>query len=199
MDAPPNRAAHNADRTLVERALAGNEVARAELTRRAACIEGVVAHRNRRLGHPLPEQELADVCQDALEVFWRRLDTFEGRAAIETWIYRIACNVHLATLRRHARNRLQRLPEEGLSAPRPVQAAEELGALHRGLARLASEDEELLRMRHYDALSFVEIAGRLGLSPSGIKHRYRLALERLRQAMRESQLAAEPSSDGLLG
>lgn len=175
--------AHARDLALVRRALAGDELAREELTRRVACIPRIIAHRNQKLGAGLPSQELEDVSSDTLEVFWRRLPSFEGRAALETWIFRIACNVHLSALRKHDHHKTQDLPDEGLPDPTPISRAEEHSALHRGLSKLSPEDEQLLRLRHYESQSFVAIARELGLSPSGTKHRYRVALERLRSAM----------------
>ena len=48
-------------------------------------------------------QEAEDVVQDTLLAAWRGLGTFEGRASVRTWLYRIATNRCLNALRSASR------------------------------------------------------------------------------------------------
>ena len=45
-------------------------------------------------------QDAEDMVQETLMAAWRGLDTFEGRATVRTWLYRIATNACLGVLRR---------------------------------------------------------------------------------------------------
>ncbi|WP_344291917.1 RNA polymerase subunit sigma-70 [Streptomyces synnematoformans] len=56
--------------------------------------------------------ESEDLVQETFLKAWRRRETYEGRAAVRAWLYRIATNTCLDHLRRHTRtpDRYERLP-----------------------------------------------------------------------------------------
>jgi RNA polymerase sigma-70 factor (ECF subfamily) len=85
-------------RGLIAAAQAGDERAFRELVephRRALEV-----HCYRMLGSP---QDAEDVVQETLMRAWKTLERFERRAAIETWLYRIATNACLDELERRPR------------------------------------------------------------------------------------------------
>jgi RNA polymerase sigma-70 factor, ECF subfamily len=51
-------------------------------------------------------QEAEDLVQETLLRAWRRLDTFAGRSALRTWLYKIATNACLDALKRRPRRAL---------------------------------------------------------------------------------------------
>src|SRR4051794_34064606 len=66
-------------------------------------------------------QDAEDLVQETLLAAWRNLDSFEGRASVRTWLYRIATNRCLTALRTRSR-RPRDLPP--MDAPPPTRQGE---------------------------------------------------------------------------
>jgi RNA polymerase sigma-70 factor (ECF subfamily) len=121
-----------------------------------------------------------DVLADTLLVVWRRLDDVPADGRLP-WCYAVAAK-SLANLNRSARrqrNVADRIVR--LDPPRDVTDAIELADpdLHRALAKLRSEDQELLRLWAWEDLSPSEIAVAIGTSPNAVRIRLHRARRRL--------------------
>jgi RNA polymerase sigma-70 factor (TIGR02960 family) len=65
-------------------------------------------------------QDAEDVVQDTLLAAWRGLGTFEGRASVRTWLYRIATNRCLNALRSASRRPAKEWNIPGVQPPEPT-------------------------------------------------------------------------------
>ena len=175
---------------LIERCLAGDEVANAAL---------VFEHHRLVLGlatHLLGDREEAlDLSQEVFLRVFRTLHRFRGHSSLRTWIFRIVVNQvrnRQRWWRRRARSNQISLDEHirehgeivlGRDACTPDRelARKELGArLKLALQRLPFEQRTALVLREIEGLKYEEIAFSLGLPVGTVKSR----LTRARQALR---------------
>ncbi|ACY13931.1 RNA polymerase sigma factor [Haliangium ochraceum] len=73
-------------------------------------------------------------------------------------------------------------PERELSAYEKLALRSELQALRAAWAELASEDREVLRLRHIDGLRYAEVAARMGIGEASARQRAARARARLKRA-----------------
>lgn len=95
------------------------------------------------------------------------------------WVFQIARNEIAQHYRHRSPAPLRDDAIDSSSNPTPDTAID----LANGLARLSSEDRELLECRFFDDLPTPLLAEILGISPNALYVRLHRALERLRQAM----------------
>ncbi len=132
----------------------------------------------RRLG--VAESSLEDVVQDSFLTAYRRLDSFEGRSSLRTWLFGIL----LRTVRDH-RRRLRRKPSEPLQREpvadvdsNPLEHAARAQAARVVQAVLDGLDEarrEVFVMAELEQLSAPEIADALGINVNTVYSRLRAA------------------------
>jgi RNA polymerase sigma-70 factor (ECF subfamily) len=175
---------HTADLDLVARARSGDADALERLAERLSCVCAMLRDRHRRLGNPLSPEDLAEVEQETLMALWDKLATFAGRASLETWVYRfMVLELHKGLDRRRRQRYFMAEGESWLSnraQPEPSEPEIDPIVLHEGLERVGSPGADVIRMRHFDELSFDEIAHHLGEPANTVKARYYRGLERLR-------------------
>ena len=125
-----------------------------------------------------------DVLADTLLVVWRRLADVppDGRLP---WCYAVAAK-SLANINRSARrqrNLIERIVR--VDPPTDTVGAAELPdpEVHRALATLRPDDQELLRLFAWEDLQPAEIAVVLGLSPNAVRIRLHRARRRFAAAL----------------
>lgn len=173
------------DVALVRRVLEGDAPARDEIVERLACVSAMARSLNVERGARLSEHDVDDVVQDALSALWSKLASFEGRSRLESWAYRFTTNEVLKALerRRRAPQRSEVDPEAHSAEVDEDRAPIGGSQVVACLARLADDHAVVLRLKHFDDLTFDEIALRLGSPPNTIKARYYRGLARLREAL----------------
>lgn len=135
------------------------------------------------------------VVQNTFLTLIEKVDTFEGRANIGTWLYRVAYNECLMRLRRKPDADLDEADEADVmpghftdwtTLPEAlISSAEAAAEMERAIARLKPELRAVFTLRDVEELSTAETARALGISEALVKVR----LHRARLALRE-QLAA---------
>jgi RNA polymerase sigma-70 factor (ECF subfamily) len=104
-----------------------------------------------------------DLYQDMAMNIWRGLAGFDGRAAVSTWIYRVAVNTALQHVRRR-RAPMSELPEQLPGATGPGEPMEVLDAFLRSLDPI----NRAVLLLDLEGASRDEIAEVMGTSPGAI-------------------------------
>lgn len=160
------------------------------------------------LGKVHSREMAADLTQDVMVKLLQHLDSYDGRARLSTWVYRITLNVCFSKLRsekyrRHASlegmaagssarpSATDREPtsDPGLeqsrehSAASGVEDSEELGRMRRALERLEEEHRDILLLRDSRGLDYEQIGEVLNIAVGTVKSRLFRARAALREAM----------------
>ena len=167
--------------------MSGSDHARTEFVERMKCVPRILAAKNARMGSPLNDADVEDVVQETLVAVWRRLPTFEGRAALETWVYRF-CHLTLCKFlesRRRVPRPVETLEDVEEETPSDPQKYEQV---YRALERIDQDEAAVLRLKHFEQQTFEEIGRRLAVSPNTAKTRYYRGLERLRDLLEPARV-----------
>ncbi|MBM1815910.1 sigma-70 family RNA polymerase sigma factor [Pseudosulfitobacter pseudonitzschiae] len=135
------------------------------------------------------DASLAEECaQEVMVTVWAKAHLFDAsRASVATWIFTIARNRKIDALRKQRRPEPEELtwgPEEEPAQADVIALQQESETLARAIAELPAQQRALLEKAYFGELTHSEIAAQTGLPLGTIKSRIRLALDRLRHAMK---------------
>jgi RNA polymerase sigma-70 factor (ECF subfamily) len=177
----------------------------------------LLAHCYRMLGS-LDDAE--DVVQETYLRAWRAYDSFEGRSSVRTWLYQIATNACLTSLKHHSRRVLpsglgpsepdaavppaaapsseawlQPFPDALMSDPAALVAARESLrlALIASLQYLPGTQRAVLLLRDVLAFPAAEVAALLGTTTAAVKSTLQRARARLREVSPAPEDIAAPT------
>ena len=138
-------------------------------------------------------EDSRDLCQEVFLKAYRALGTFKREARFSSWLYQIALNACRDRLRRRRGRTPISLDDLTLAAQEPLQAgpsaldlveARDLArAVQAAMARLPHEQREVIALKEYQGLTFVEIAEALDVPVSTVKTRLYRGLGQLRQQL----------------
>jgi RNA polymerase sigma factor (sigma-70 family) len=122
-----------------------------------------------------------DLYQEIALQLWRSLDRFEGRARLDTWVYRVALNTAIDFVRRDRRRDAREVSVDAPELPAPPRSPDPLAILHEFAASLGDIDRAVLVM-YVDGVAQRDIGDVVGLSEGAVGVR----IHRLKAAFRKA-------------
>lgn len=179
----------NEDSRLIEETLAGQSAAFGQLVQKYQDrLFNTLVH---VIGSP---EDALDVVQDAFVQAFVKLESFHGRSAFYTWLYRIAFNV-AATQRRRRRPVLSvdRARDDGGEEPADtdhgplenLEREERCRQVREAMKILSDEHREVLVLREIDGCCYETIAEILELPVGTVRSRLHRARLQLRDELKE--------------
>jgi RNA polymerase sigma-70 factor (ECF subfamily) len=178
------------DEDLVDKAVAGEHDAFAEIVRRwerkifALCF-GMLGR----------EDEAKDAAQETFIAAYKNLSRFRGEAKVSSWLHRIAVNQCLTTKRRSKTRAEEFLDHEDgsdertfVAAPqhspgRKAEAQERTNVVRQAVRALPTELREVVVMKEFEEMTFQEISDTLDVPLSTVKSRLYTALKQLKMRL----------------
>jgi RNA polymerase sigma-70 factor (ECF subfamily) len=185
------------DEQIVEMALAGDPDAFGEIVKRwerriFALAYGILGR----------EEDARDATQETFINAYRSLKNFRGEAKVSSWLHRIAVNQCISRQRRaKVRSETPLEDEAGLenftsslaSKDSPLYRAEARQiseTVRRAINSLPPELRQVVVMKEFEELTFLEIAEILELPLSTVKSRLYVALKQLRRRLEKLKTAS---------
>lgn len=137
-------------------------------------------------------EEANDVTQNVFLKVYKSLDRFNEQARFFTWVYRIAMNESINSLRagklRQAVGLDTLLQEPAGDETQPFEAVKKLETkqhIQEAISTLPEKQREVFMMRYYDELTYDEIANILNTSVGGLKANYFHAFKKIETFLKQ--------------
>ena len=157
---------------------------------RAALVDSGPAVRRYLFGMCGDWDQAEDLAQEALLRAWKGRQGFDGRSEPRTWIFAIARNQWLDSLRREKTrpptepmNEATYIPHNSPAPDAAARRGELARAVNAALGELPAEQREALALRESEGLSFAQVAALLGVPVPTAKSRVRYALLKLAERL----------------
>ena len=132
----------------------------------------------------LMHEDADDVLQNTFLKAWKSLPTFQGKAKLSTWLYRIAINESLDFLRRQKAATLSSADAD-LSVANRLMADDYFDGdksqalLQEAIATLPDVQRMVFTLRYYDEMKYSDISEILGTSEGSLKASYHIAVQKI--------------------
>lgn len=143
------------------------------------------------LGLKVSPAQAEELVQEAMLRLWRRAGLFDpARANVSTWLFRIARNLYLDSIRGEphwldVQDGLEWLDQcEAESEGTSTETFTDHAKLARAIDRLPAVQARLVRMSYLEAKSHSEIAQELGMPLGSVKSNLRRAFAKLQDGLR---------------
>lgn len=146
------------------------------------------------------EDDAGDAAQEAFVAAYRNLKNFRGEAKVSSWLHRIAVNQCL-TIKRREKTRAEDFidDEDGeaertfiasplLSPARTTEKTERLNLVRQAVGALPSDLRQVIVMKEFEEMTFLEISETLDLPLSTVKSRLYTALKQLRMRLERTPI-----------
>ena len=167
--------------SLVVRLRAGNQAAARELV---DLYYEQIYRFMRRLGHSRQVSE--DLTQESFMQAWQHIGQLKSGKALNSWLYRIACNASKLYWRRHKGGKAVSIegidvPDSSEDGPDKVGHLERLDQLQNAVAQLPDKLREAIVLHYMQHLTIVEAAEAADVRQGTFKSRLNRALKSLRK------------------
>jgi RNA polymerase sigma-70 factor (ECF subfamily) len=141
------------------------------------------------------DEDARDICQEVFLKAFRSLSSFKREARFSSWLYQIALNLCRDRMRRRKGKKMVSLDdldaeaarampvEDGPSALEQVEARDLSRVMAAAVWALPEEQREVIVLKEYEGLTFLEIAEALDLPMSTVKTRLYRGLGQLREKL----------------
>jgi RNA polymerase sigma-70 factor (ECF subfamily) len=166
------------DRDAIERCRAGDKEA----------FRHVVEHyQAQAIGHAMAilgnREDAMDAVQEAFIDTFQALDRLDLTRRFYPWFYVVLRNRCYKLVGRRKKREMNTSDEIEIVAPASSLQPEDTMLLEQALLELPAQDRELITLRHFDELSYEELAERLQVPPGTIMSRLYYARKRLREKL----------------
>lgn len=143
----------------------------------------------------LGDVEAAQDCvQEVFVCIWKGVKTFEyrGDLSFTAWLYTIANNVLVSSIRKRKRTQQVPLtPELNLTDPKSYDTARTICdrlALRQAISQLTAEQQQVITLKFFVGLSNLEIAAAVDRTEGAVKALQHRAINRLQQMLANEQV-----------
>jgi len=139
--------------------------------------------------------EAEEIAQETLITVWRKAGQFDPMTTgVAAWIFTIARNLRIDSVRRAARSGRSRQTSEPVDAADPadsadvmISRAEDASRVKAAIEQLSAEQSRVIRLSFIEERPHSEIADVLAIPLGTVKSRIRLAMNRLRDLLDEQR------------